>query len=136
MYSSRPKVLHSHAAGNEANVEVYANFTGFLWETAKDFNALVVFAEVCGLLQAPCCSPAQHHVCAIAVHLDNRLKCLFCHAASLLRQESAYRCAASSVDGYSHSAPVDVCFARVNSERKRMWFWEHSSWSTQDGGQI
>ena len=27
-------------------MEVYANYTGFLWETAKDFKALVVFAEV------------------------------------------------------------------------------------------
>ena len=34
------------AAGNEASVEVYANFTGFVWETARDFDALVVFAEV------------------------------------------------------------------------------------------
>lgn len=31
-------------------MEVYANFTGFVWETAKDFNALVVFAEVAALL--------------------------------------------------------------------------------------
>ena len=35
------------AVGNEANVEVYANYTGFMWESAKDFGALVVFAEVC-----------------------------------------------------------------------------------------
>ncbi|CAK0782805.1 hypothetical protein CVIRNUC_006000 [Coccomyxa viridis] len=31
--------------GNEANVEVYANYTGFMWESAKDFGALLVFAE-------------------------------------------------------------------------------------------
>ena len=35
------------AVGNEADVEVYANYTGFMWETAREFKALVVFAEVC-----------------------------------------------------------------------------------------
>ena len=63
-----PEWFYSHAAGNEANVEVYANFTGFLWETARDYNALVVFAEVCGLLQPSCSSFVQHHVHAIAYH--------------------------------------------------------------------
>ena len=48
--------LLTHAAGNEADVEVYANFTGFLWETAKDFNALVVFAEVAAPAAALCYS--------------------------------------------------------------------------------
>ena len=28
-------------------MEVYANYTGFMWESAKEFGALVVFAEVC-----------------------------------------------------------------------------------------
>ena len=43
------------AVGNEANVEVYANYTGFMWESAKEFGALVVFAEVCQRdLQAHC----------------------------------------------------------------------------------
>ena len=41
------RVVFTSAAGNEANVEVYANYTGFMWESAKDFGALVVFAEVC-----------------------------------------------------------------------------------------
>ena len=35
------------AVGNEGDVEVYANYTGFMWETAREFKALVVFAEVC-----------------------------------------------------------------------------------------
>ena len=41
------RVVFPSAVGNEANVEVYANYTGFMWESAKDFGALVVFAEVC-----------------------------------------------------------------------------------------
>ena len=41
------RVTSPSAVGNEANVEVYANYTGFMWESAKDFGALVVFAEVC-----------------------------------------------------------------------------------------
>lgn len=40
-------VILLSAVGNEANVEVYANYTGFMWESAKDFGALVVFGEVC-----------------------------------------------------------------------------------------
>ncbi|XP_012527279.1 lysosomal Pro-X carboxypeptidase [Monomorium pharaonis] len=31
--------------GNEGNIEVFADNTGFIWETAPQFNALVVFAE-------------------------------------------------------------------------------------------
>lgn len=32
--------------GNEGNVENYVHFTGFMWEQAKFFGALLVFAEV------------------------------------------------------------------------------------------
>lgn len=31
--------------GNEANVELYANWTGLMWEHGEEFNALLVFAE-------------------------------------------------------------------------------------------
>jgi lysosomal Pro-X carboxypeptidase len=31
--------------GNEANVELYVNATGLMWETAPLFGALLVFAE-------------------------------------------------------------------------------------------
>ena len=31
--------------GNEANVELYVNLTGFMWENAATFNAVLVFAE-------------------------------------------------------------------------------------------
>ncbi|KAF0689353.1 hypothetical protein As57867_019115, partial [Aphanomyces stellatus] len=31
--------------GNEANVELYLNHTGLMWETAAEFGALLVFAE-------------------------------------------------------------------------------------------
>lgn len=31
--------------GNEANVELYVNATGLMWENAASFNALIVFAE-------------------------------------------------------------------------------------------
>lgn len=31
--------------GNEANVELYVNATGLMWENAKDFGAAMVFAE-------------------------------------------------------------------------------------------
>ena len=31
--------------GNEANVELYLNNTGLMWESAPDFGALIVFAE-------------------------------------------------------------------------------------------
>ena len=31
--------------GNEANVELYVNATGLMWENAKEFNAVLVFAE-------------------------------------------------------------------------------------------
>jgi len=33
-------------AGNEGDVEMYVNFTGFMWEAAEYFGALLVFAEV------------------------------------------------------------------------------------------
>lgn len=36
----------SHAAGNEANVETYINFTGLLWELGEEMGALLIFAEV------------------------------------------------------------------------------------------
>ncbi|OQR89455.1 lysosomal Pro-X carboxypeptidase, partial [Thraustotheca clavata] len=32
-------------AGNEANVELYLNHTGLMWESAHEFNALLIFAE-------------------------------------------------------------------------------------------
>ena len=31
--------------GNEANVELYINMTGLMWENADNFNAIMVFAE-------------------------------------------------------------------------------------------
>jgi lysosomal Pro-X carboxypeptidase len=31
--------------GNEANVELYVNHTGLIWENAKEFGALIIFAE-------------------------------------------------------------------------------------------
>ena len=31
--------------GNEANVELYLNHTGLMWENAQDFHAMLVFAE-------------------------------------------------------------------------------------------
>eukprot|EP01084_Bolivina_argentea_P266916 452905_1 len=31
--------------GNEANVELYVNATGLMWENADDFGAILVFAE-------------------------------------------------------------------------------------------
>ena len=31
--------------GNEANVELYLNATGLIWENAANFSALVIFAE-------------------------------------------------------------------------------------------
>merc|ERR1719253_337070 len=31
--------------GNEANVELYVNATGLMWENAKDFGAALIFAE-------------------------------------------------------------------------------------------
>ncbi len=34
------------AAGNEDAVEVYVNFTGFMWELGSEMNALLIFAEV------------------------------------------------------------------------------------------
>ena len=36
------------AAGNEGNVEGYANVTGLMWENAERFGALLLFAEVGG----------------------------------------------------------------------------------------
>jgi hypothetical protein len=38
--------MFTAAVGNEANVEIYANYTGFMWEAAREFEALVIFAEV------------------------------------------------------------------------------------------
>jgi lysosomal Pro-X carboxypeptidase len=35
-----------YAAGNEGNVEAYADFTGLMWQHAAEFGALLVFAEV------------------------------------------------------------------------------------------
>lgn len=32
--------------GNEANVEMYVNFTGLMWENAERFGALLIWAEV------------------------------------------------------------------------------------------
>ena len=31
--------------GNEANVELYLNNTGLMWESAHDFGAMLIFAE-------------------------------------------------------------------------------------------
>lgn len=33
------------SAGNEGNVEGFANATGLMWENAPQFGALIVFAE-------------------------------------------------------------------------------------------
>ena len=79
-----------HAAGNEADVEVYANFTGFLWETAKETDALVVFAEVacvCLCLPFTC---AQDYVCATALHsfhqvYETNADCFPCSIATMER---------------------------------------------------
>lgn len=41
-------------AGNEGNVETYVNFTGFMWEAAEYFGALLVFVEVSSLVPCSC----------------------------------------------------------------------------------
>jgi hypothetical protein len=33
--------------GNEGPIDLFAANTGFLWETAKEMKAMVIFAEVC-----------------------------------------------------------------------------------------
>lgn len=31
--------------GNEGDIEIFAQNTGFMWDIAKEFNALLIFAE-------------------------------------------------------------------------------------------
>ena len=59
-------------------MEVYANFTGFLWETAKEFNALVVFAEVAALLPPSCCAFCSVQCCS---HSTTPLQAIYRHDA-------------------------------------------------------
>lgn len=37
--------LYGNQAGNEADVSLYLSSNGLMWENAKSFNALLVFAE-------------------------------------------------------------------------------------------
>ena len=39
-----PQVIFFYT-GNEANVELYVNATGLMWENAAEFGAVLVFAE-------------------------------------------------------------------------------------------
>ncbi|CEG35432.1 lysosomal pro-x [Plasmopara halstedii] len=41
----RPGGVMFFYVGNEANVELYLNHTGLMWENAKEFGAMLVFAE-------------------------------------------------------------------------------------------
>lgn len=35
----------THILGNEGDIELFAENTGFMWEIAPKFNALLIFAE-------------------------------------------------------------------------------------------
>lgn len=41
----RPNGTVFYYTGNEANVELFVNMTGLMWENAESFNAILVFAE-------------------------------------------------------------------------------------------
>jgi hypothetical protein len=85
----------SIAAGNEADVETYVNFTGLMWELGDEMSALLIFAEV------PSRFPFHRHVnsvqmtCAILYEMTFTAFVMWelCYlAASILRRKSAFWC--------------------------------------------
>ncbi len=57
-----------YAAGNEADVELYVNATGLIWENAEDFGALVIFAEVSAAAAPWCRATSKRYESSTAAH--------------------------------------------------------------------
>ena len=57
----------SFSTGNEGNVETYVKFTGFLWEKAEAFGALLVFAEVCPITLSCCAYQEKADDCVMLI---------------------------------------------------------------------